>query len=165
MSELADILERFRRGPELIATATTGVAGSGLDYQPAPDRWSVRTIVCHLADAETVAGMRLRQVLAEDNPSMAAWNQNLWAERLGYGKRKISDALETFRRVRADNYELLKNASEADFSRTGVHSERGPMTLLALVKVFAEHPEKHAGQIMAVRAAYKEFRAQSAPRA
>jgi DinB superfamily len=162
MSELADLLERFRRGPEVIATATTGVAGAALDYQPAPDKWSVRTIVCHLADAETVIGMRLRQIIAEDNPLMPAWDQDKWASRLGYDKRKISDALETFRRVRTDNYELLKNTAEAEFARTGKHSERGEVSLLALLKIFAEHPEKHAGQIMAVRAAYKEFRSKQA---
>ena len=42
----------------------------------------MRTIVCHLADTETVLAMRLRQVIAEDNPMMPAMNQDAWAERL-----------------------------------------------------------------------------------
>ena len=162
MNDLADLLERLRRGPELIATATTGVAGSALDFQPAPDKWSVRTIVCHLADAECVAAMRLRQILAEEKPSMQAWDQDLWAVRLPYQQRKASDALDTFRRLRADNFNLLKDIPESDFARTGIHSEHGTMTLRALLQLIAEHPEKHAGQIMAVRAAYKEYRAKQA---
>ena len=47
MSELKDLLERFRRGAELIATAMTGAAGAELDFTPAPEKWSLRQIVAH----------------------------------------------------------------------------------------------------------------------
>jgi hypothetical protein len=164
MSELADLLERFRRGAELVAVATTGAAGPVLDFQPAPGKWGVRTIVCHLADTETVLAMRLRQVIAEDNPQMPAMNQDAWAERLDYSKRKLSPVLETFRRTRAENHELLKDLPEATFARTGQHSERGTTSLLDLLRTYAEHAEKHVQQIHAARAAYKEFKsAQTAP--
>ena len=82
MSELANLLERFRRGAELVAVATTGAAGPVLDFHPAEGKWGVRTIVCHLADSETVLAMRLRQVIAEDNPLMPAMDQDAWASRL-----------------------------------------------------------------------------------
>ena len=164
MSELANLLERFRRGAELVAVATTGAAGPVLDYRPGEGKWGVRTIVCHLADSETVLAMRLRQVIAEDNPLMPAMDQNAWADRLDYGKRKLSPALETFRRTRAENYELLKDLPEETFARTGRHSERGTITLLDLLRIYAEHAEKHVQQIHAARAAYKEFKAaQAAP--
>jgi DinB superfamily len=109
MSELANLLERFRRGAELVAVATTGAAGPVLDFHPAEGKWGVRTIVCHLADSEIVLAMRLRQVIAENNPVMPAFDQDAWAERLDYSKRKLTPALETFRRTRAENYELLKD--------------------------------------------------------
>jgi len=166
MSELADWLERFRRGAELVAVATTGAAGSMLDYQPAEGKWGVRTIVCHLADTEQVLAMRLRQIIAEDNPTLPAIEQDLWAQRLDYSKRKLSQAMDTFRRTRAENYELLKDLPEETFARTGQHSKRGAVTLLDLLKTFAEHAEKHVQQIHNVRAAYKEFKAaQAAPAA
>jgi DinB family protein len=159
MSELADWLERFRRGAELVAVATTGAAGSMLDYTPGEGKWGIRTIVCHLADTEIVFAMRIRQMLAEDNPIIPAIEQDLWAERLDYSKRKLSQAIETFRRTRADNYELLKDLPEEAFARTGQHTKRGIVTVMDMLKIFALHPEKHVGQIQAVRAAYKEFKA------
>lgn len=160
MSEIAPILERFRRGAELLAVATTGAAGPELDFKP-EGKWSVRQIVCHLADAEAVAAMRLRQMVAEENPTMLAWDQNAWADRLDYEKRKISQALELFRVLRASNYELLKDLPESAFARMGTHSVRGPMSLLQLVTLFAEHAENHATQLRGVRAAYKEHRAKT----
>jgi hypothetical protein len=159
MSELADLLERFRRGPELLAVATTGAAGPELDFKP-ENGWSVRQIVCHLADAETAAAMRLRQLIAEDNPALPAWDQNAWAEKLDYQKRKISQALELFRVVRHSNYDVIRDLPEPAFERTGTHSQRGAVSLLFLTRLCAEHVEHHVQQIASTRAAHKAHRAQ-----
>lgn len=161
MSELQDLLERFRRGPELVAVAITGAAGAELDYAPAEGKWSIRQILCHLADSEIVAVDRFRRVIAEDNPAIVAYDQDAWARNLDYGRRRISQALETFRHIRAENYELLKELPEAAFERAGTHSERGRVTLLALLRIYTEHAEKHARQLRAVREAYKAHKSAS----
>jgi DinB superfamily len=161
MTETQTILERFRRGAELLAVATTGAAGPELDFKP-DGKWSIRQIVCHLADAEAVMAMRFRQIIAEENPTMVAWDQNAWAAGLDYEKRKISQVIEIFRVLRvACNYELLKDLPEETFARTGTHTERGSVSLLQLVTVAAEHAEHHAMQLRGVRAAYKEHRAKT----
>ena len=159
MSELAELLERFRRGPELVASALTGAAGSEVDYRPAPDKWSVRQIVAHLSDSELVAAERFRRMLAEEEPPIAGYDEKKWAENLDYARRKPSQSLEMFRRLRQENYELLKELPEAAFARKGIHSERGPMTVLDWLVIYARHAEKHTEQIRAARAAFKEAKA------
>lgn len=159
MSELAGLLERYRRGAELVAMTMTGAAGAEVDYVAEPGKWSVRQIVCHLADSEMIAAMRLRQILAEDEPALIGFNQDLWAERLDYAKKKPSHAIETFRRIRGENYELLKDLGDEAFGRGGMHPKRGRVTLLDMLTLFTNHAEKHALQIRNVRAAYKEVRA------
>jgi hypothetical protein len=77
MSELAEVLERYRRGPELIAAAMTGAAGAELDYVPAPGKWSVRQILCHMADADIVAAARFRRIIAEEKPPLASYDRCL----------------------------------------------------------------------------------------
>lgn len=141
-----------------MAVAITGAAGPELDFKPAADKWSVRQIVAHLADAESANVVRLRQVISEDNPTLYPFDQNAWAERTNYQKRKPSQSLETMRQLRAENYELLKDLPDDSFSRSGTHLRRGDMTLLDLVRLFAEHAEKHAVQIRSVRAEYKASR-------
>ncbi|MFN7932062.1 MAG: DinB family protein [Bryobacteraceae bacterium] len=159
MSELATLLERFRRGGELIAVVTTGVAGAELDFVPAPGKWSIRQVVCHLADTEIVISDRFRRVIAEDEPTIIAFNQEAWAAKLDYRKRKISQAVETYRRLRAENYELLKDQPEEAFQRTAIHSEEGKITLLTLLQTYAQHDESHARQIQSIRQAYKQSKA------
>jgi hypothetical protein len=159
MSDIAELLERFRRGAELVAVSITGAAGSELDYAPAPDKWSIRQIVAHLADSEMVAGMRLRRIIAEDHPRLEAYDQNAWASNLDYARRKTSQALETFRRTRGENYELLKDLPAAAYDREGLHSERGPMSLKQLLQLMAEHAENHAAQLRTRRSEFKTHKA------
>jgi hypothetical protein len=155
MSEISAQLERFRRGPELLATALTGVFGEEEDFAPAPGKWSIRQIVAHLADAELVGAHRMRQVIAEDNPTIIAYDQNAWAGNLDYSRRKPKQSLETFRRLRAENYDLLKDLPESAYARTGNHTENGPMTLRALLEGYAGHTENHTRQVQEIREAYK----------
>lgn len=159
MPELAEYLERFRRGAEIAAVATTGASNPELDFVPEPGKWCSRQILCHLADSEIVGHMRFRQVIAEENPTLMVYDEAAWAEKLDYRKRKISVALETFRRIRAENYELLNSLDPAVFERAGTHSARGRVTLFDLLKTYAEHAEGHVRQIMAARQAYKQSKA------
>ncbi len=161
MSELTELLERFRRGPELIASAVTGASGAELDYVPAAGRWSLRQILCHVADSEIVGADRFRRILAEDNPSIVGYDQDAWARNLDYGRRRTSQALETFRHIRGENYELLSKAPESDFERKATHSERGVVSLLDLLRTYAVHAEKHSEQIRNLRSLYKEFKSKS----
>lgn len=158
MSEIAEILERYRRGPEVIATLMTGAAGPELDFRPAPDKWCVRQIVAHLADAEIVAADRFRRIIAEDRPTLIGFNQDAWAKNLNYAKRKTSESVEMFRRLRTDCHELLKEQPPEVFERTGNHNERGVVTLRQLVEGMAGHAESHALQIRQVRDAYRQAR-------
>ncbi|HOL72063.1 MAG TPA: DinB family protein [Bryobacteraceae bacterium] len=162
MSEIQELLERFRRGAELVATAMTGAAGPELDFVPEPGKWSVRQIVAHLADSEIVAADRFRRIIAEENPTLISYDQDAWARNLNYARRRTSDSLETFRRLRAENWELLKDLPESAFERKATHSERGTITLLDLLKIYAAHPEAHARQLMEVRNRYKEAKKQHA---
>ena len=155
MPELAELLERFRRGPELLAVVLTGVFGEEEDFVRAPGKWSIRQLIAHLADTELVFACRLRQVLAEDHPVLVAFNQDAWAERLDYSRRKPKQSLESFRRLRAENFELLKDQPENAFERTGNHTERGSMTLRGMVEGFSNHAESHARQMQEIREAYK----------
>jgi hypothetical protein len=156
MSDIAELLERFRRGPELLAVVTTGVFGEEEDFVPSPGKWSARQIMAHLADAEVVCAHRCRQIAAEDNPTLIAFDQELWARNLNYAGRKPKQSLETFRRLRAENCELLKSLPESAFERAGTHTEAGPMTLRALVERNVHHTEAHARQLQGVREEYKK---------
>src|SRR5579862_4154928 len=147
MSEITELLERFRRGPELAALVLTGVFGEEEDFVSGPGKWSIRQIIAHLADSELVCAHRMRQIIAEENATLIAFDQEAWTRNLDYARRKPKQSLETFRRLRAENYELLKGLPDETYARTGNHSERGPITLRFQVELLAQHAESHAQQM------------------
>ena len=159
MTDVAELLERFRRGPEVLAAALTGAAGAEVDYRPEPGQWSLRQIVAHVADSEIVACDRFRRTIAEDNPTLLGFNEKLWAEKLDYGRKKYSQSLETFRRIRSESFELLRELPAEAWQRTCTHNEAGVMTLQDLLAGYAEHAEKHALQVRRVREAWKAYKA------
>jgi hypothetical protein len=158
MSELTAQLERFRRGPELLAMVLTGVFGEEEDFTIAPGKWSIRQIVAHLADAELVGAHRFRQVIAEEMPTLMAFDQDAWTRNLDYARRKPKQSLETFRRLRAENYELLKGLPESAFDRAGNHSQNGRITLRAMLDGYAGHAESHVRQLQEIREEYKKVK-------
>lgn len=143
----------------MLAVVLTGVFGDEEDFVPAPGKWSIRQVITHLADAEVAAAHRFRQLIAEDNPTLIAFDQEAWAKNLA--RRTPKQALESFRRLRAENYELLKDLPEAAFARAGQHTERGTTTLRGLLEINAQHAENHARQMQTIREEYKKARSKS----
>lgn len=147
MSEISDLLERFRGGPELVANTIAGAADAELDFAPEPGKWSMRQIVAHLADTELVTAARFRRMIAEDRPRFEEFDQDAWATSLDYAKRQPSQSIETLTLIRGDSYALLKDVPEAAFERIGIHPRRGEMSVLQVVKLSADHVEKHSGHL------------------
>jgi hypothetical protein len=95
-------------------------------------------------------------MIAEENPTMIAYDQEAWALNLDYARRKPKQSLESFRHMRAENYELLKGLPESAYVRIGNHSERGSITLRDQLELLSQHAEGHARQMQAVREEYKK---------
>ncbi|HLG94416.1 MAG TPA: DinB family protein, partial [candidate division Zixibacteria bacterium] len=53
--------------------------GPKMDFKPAPEKWSARQVLHHLTNSEMVLAYRLRTVLADQNPKMPGFDQNLWS--------------------------------------------------------------------------------------
>src|SRR5207248_10177599 len=67
-AERASMIERYAKGPALLAAALAKVPRDALQWKPGPKRWSAHEIIVHCADSETNAHMRLRYLLAEPDP-------------------------------------------------------------------------------------------------
>ncbi len=112
---------------------------------PAPGKWSAAEIVSHLADCEIVFGFRLRQTLAEDEPTIQPFDQDRWAR--VYKEVPARLALETFGAMRTWNLRLIKDALPGAAGRKMTHPERGTMTFGTVVETMAGHDLNHLGQL------------------
>jgi len=95
-NERQRLIARYTAGYQKVVDALRGIGADELDFRPAPDEWSVREIVHHLADSETIAGQRLRQLLVDDDPRIHGYDQDAYARRLHYQRRALEPALQAF---------------------------------------------------------------------
>jgi hypothetical protein len=146
------LIDQYKAGFAEIVKALEGADDAALDRRPGPGKWSAREIVHHLADSEMTSAIRLRRLLAEDNPTIVGYDEAEFARRLHYG-RPIASSLEAFRWARISTAEILDGLSDAEWGRSGTHSESGPYSVIRWLEIYAEHAHKHAGQIRRARAA------------
>jgi uncharacterized damage-inducible protein DinB len=151
---LEDALDRIAKGPATIREAMAKATPEELLWKPAPNKWSVQQVAVHLLDTEMVYGVRIRKILAEDNPPLIAYEQDLWAEHCAEG-RDVERVMQAFELLRADNVDLFR-ASLTRLGRAGQHPQYGALSARDLVMHLSPHDEKHAGQIQRVRQAYMD---------
>jgi uncharacterized damage-inducible protein DinB len=123
---------------------------AGADRSPAPGKWSVREILCHLADCEIVFAYRLRQTLAEPHHVIQPFDQDLWAA--NYAAYDVQSALATFTAVRNFNVKLIASLPPDAFSKPVTHPERGSMTFQSIIETMGGHDVNHLGQIEKIAA-------------
>src|SRR4051812_39998181 len=149
------LIAEYKDGYRVVAEALVGATDEELDAHPAPGKWSAREVVHHLADSEMIAGVRLRMLIAVDNPRIMGYDQDDFARRLYYD-RPIESSLEAFKAARRTTAEILERLTEAEWLREGTHSEHGRYTLARWLEIYAEHAHKHAEQILVARDAGKK---------
>ena len=121
-----------------------------VDVAPAPGKWSVREITCHLADCEVVFAFRLRQTLAEPHHVIQPFDQDLWASH--YSAYDVESALAVFTAVRGFNVKLIQSLPPEAFSKPVSHPERGTMTFDTIVETMGGHDLNHLAQIERIAA-------------
>ncbi len=146
------LLDRFRGGADAVDAALAGITEDELDRRPGGDAWSAREVVHHLADSEATAYIRLRRLIAEDEPQIQGYDEPRYARRLHYD-RPIQSSLAVLRAVREASLELLESLTDAEWARTGTHTESGAYSVDRWLEIYASHSHDHANQIREVRAA------------
>lgn len=149
-SEGRDALELQAAAPGKVADLIQSRSHDELTRQPAPGKWSVAQIVAHLADAEIAISWRLRQILSTNGIALQAYDQDAWANTLGYANRDPQQSLALYRALREANVALLKSVPPAQWDNYGMHAERGKETVAHMVKMTAGHDLNHLRQIAAM---------------
>ena len=149
--ERSELLDRYRGGYAAVEEAVAEIADEELD-RPGPDGgWSARQVAHHLADSEATAFVRLRRLIAEDEPVIVGYDEPEYARRLHY-ERPIGSSLAVLRAVRAASLELLESLTPAEWERRGTHTESGPYSVDDWLQIYASHSHDHAAQIREARA-------------
>jgi hypothetical protein len=152
--ERLEAIAKIRNLPSAAETAVKGLSGTQLDTPYGEGKWTLRQVIHHLADSHLMAFARTKQMLAEEQPKLFAYDQNEWANTKDAGTPSpIGPSLAILRGVHERWGLLLETLPEAAWARKGIHFRRGEMTLDDLLSIYAHHGENHVKQITGLRAA------------
>jgi DinB superfamily len=141
------LLRRYREGPDQLEAAALSLSEAELDYQPRDGGWSAREVVHHTADSELTSAIRLRKLLAEENALIHGYDEMEFSRRLHYRERPIGPSLAAVRSARETSMSILELLTEADWSRSGTHSDSGPYSVVTWLEIYTAHCHDHADQI------------------
>lgn len=140
------ILEQLERTREETLRCFS-LPAEDLAQRYAPGKWSVRWILHHLSDSETVLYERICRVISEPRQVIWAFDQDAWAKELDYEDRPLELSRNIYDAVRAGVLHEARRHYETSGHRELVHSQTGVRTLKDEIDKVALHNERHLEQI------------------
>jgi hypothetical protein len=141
------ILDQYEKGGDKLRAGIAGLSVQDLLWTPPPDagigKWSIQQIVLHLMDADLISTARMKLIIAEDHPTILAFNEDKFTANLFYEKQDAAMAVEILDLNRRQFAIALRKVTPSAFLRTGNHNERGTITLGQLVGFVIEHLDNH----------------------
>ncbi len=145
-AERATLVARYRAGYAAVEAALAAAGPDRLD-EAKDGGWTARQVVHHLADSEMTSAIRLRRLLVEDQPVVVGYDEGAFAARLHYTDRPVDASLRAVEAARATSADLLDRLTDADWTRTGTHTETGAYGVEEWLRTYAAHAHDHAEQI------------------
>jgi uncharacterized damage-inducible protein DinB len=124
-----------------------------LRARPVPGKWSTLEVVCHLVDSDQAWCHRMKRVIAEEQPLLIGYDESRFTAALPYHEANLEEELALMEGMRRQMARTLRALPESAWSRTGVHSERGRVTLTEMLQAEANHVPHHITQILEKRKA------------
>jgi len=138
-----------RSTPDRLKAALAGVPKKLLAWRPAPWKWSIHEIVCHMRDAERLGYLhRYAEILAKDNPTFPDVDGDALALERQYRRLNLREVLRDWRAARKESLAIVKKVKTDQWLRVGTHELAGPMSLEAILQRQAlGNDEAHLAQI------------------
>ena len=148
------IMARYAAGVQAVDDVLVGLSEADLDLARAQDKWTIREIAHHIADAEDLWEIATKSALGNCGCLFdVSWYiiDNKWAEPLQYAARPLDEALDLYRAIRHQVLELLEHVPGAWEKHVLFHrgdpDKAHEMTVGDIVTWQARHVMIHVEQI------------------
>jgi hypothetical protein len=148
-----DAIEVLAETPARLQSLVTTLGPDRMQESYALGKWSLNTVLCHLADCELAFAYRWRQIAAQPHHVIQPFDQDAWSTH--YASLDSKAALAAFSANRVWSVGWLKTLTPAELAKSATHPERGELTLYQLLQVTAGHDLNHLAQFEQVASAAK----------
>ncbi len=132
-SQLAETLALIRSIPE-----------SRGGHRYAPDKWSIREVLGHLADSERIFSYRALRIARGDATPLPGFEQNDYVPVGRFDARSLRDLADELAAIRQATIHLFAHLDQAALERRGTASGKS-VSVRALAYIIAGHELHHVG--------------------
>jgi hypothetical protein len=140
---IESLINHFAAGGAVLVYAVAGLSPDHEQARIGPGTWSIAEIVAHLVDSDLVGCERMKRVIAEEYPTLMAYDETAWISRLRSAEMPLEEGVNLFAANRRWMTHILKGCSPSDFARAGNHTENGRETLADLLAGYVSHLDHH----------------------
>ena len=123
-----------------------GLPEALLLFRYAPEKWTIKEIVAHLADDERIYAYRALRFARNDATELPGFDQEAFARHSGANARSIDDLLAELEAVRRSTILLFESLDEPSLDRSGI-ADGNRSTVRALAYHIAGHEHRHRNVI------------------
>lgn len=144
-------IETIAAQPGRLRAAVAGLRDAQLDTPYRDGGWTVRQVVHHIADTNTVLAVRLRMIAAEPEPPLQPFDENAWAVLPDARTGPVEPSLLLLDGLHERLAALLGALTDEQWARTGRHPVTGPAPLDRIVEMYTWHGDHHIAHITSLR--------------
>jgi hypothetical protein len=137
--------------PAELAAAARSLTDAQLDTPYRPDGWTARQVVHHVADSHINAYCRLRFALAENEPTIKPYDENVWSNFADAKTLPVTTSLTLLEALHTRWVTLLRSMTPDQFARVFHHPESGRQTIDSMLALYAWHGRHHTAHITELR--------------
>ena len=143
------IRRSLRFNPVIIERLVVKLPASAFDDRPDPDRFTIREVLCHLADWEPFFLERLRGAVTVDNFQITPYDEAQLVIDNDYAHQDPHEALKRYKAGRENYAAYVETLSPEVLDRPAFHPEQGRLTAGDLINMVVGHDVYHIEQISA----------------
>jgi len=137
-----DICEIVREAKEELAATLGGIPESRGDYRYADGKWSIKTVIGHIIDAERIFSYRALRLARGDKTPLPGFEENSYAITARSDERTVADLVSEMLDIRTSTIRLFDSFPDDAWNRSAMVSV-GEVTVRALAYITVGHARHH----------------------
>ena len=145
------MIQEIADAPVGLREAVAGLGEAQLQTPYRPGGWTVRQVVHHIADSHLNSYIRFKQAVTEDEPTIKAYDESVWAELADARDGDVEDSLQLLDSLHSRWVQFLRSLGPAELARTFKHPEIGTVRVDQNIALYAWHGRHHVAHITTLR--------------
>lgn len=141
-----DLIERLTDQLAETRAMLGSLSDSDARFRYAPDKWSVKEVVGHIADTERIMAYRALCFARGEEGLLPSFDENAYVKASRFDERALGALVAELGTVRASTIAFFDGLTDDELLRRG-HVPSGEYTVRALAHIIAGH-ERHHQQIL-----------------